>query len=300
MDQFTLPRHLAAAVERREARGEVDSDHARWIRSLPELVAEAAGRWGLDVGAPYDPGGQTAWVAPATTADGQPRVLKVGWRHIEAQHEAAGLRDWNGDGSVLVYDAHDDPSANTSSLLLERCEPGTTLKDRPEEEQDEVIATILRGLWREPSGSTAYRTLTEMCDQWADEFEVKRPRWPADLDDGLAREGIALFRELPRTAPGPGMVICTDLHGDNILAATRMPWLVIDPKPHVGDPHYDVLQHMLNCKGRLRVDARGLAVRMADLAGLDRERVVLWLFARCVQEAPGWPWTVDVAKALAP
>lgn len=300
MEHVTLPRLLAEALGRQEARGETDSPRAAWLRSLPDRVAAAAGEWTLTLDHPYEPGGQTAWVAPATTADGQPRVLKVGWRHIEAQHEADGLRDWNGDGSVIVYDAADRPAENTTWLLLERCVPGTTLKSRPEEEQDEIIASTLRDLWREPSGATPYRTLTEMCDEWADEFEEKRPRWPTGLDEGMARAGIELFRELPRTATGPPLVICTDLHGDNVLAAERRPWLVIDPKPHVGDPHYDVLQHMFNCEGRMRAHPRELAHRMADLAGLDRERVVLWLFARCVQESPGWPWVADVAQRLAP
>ena len=30
--------------------------------------------------------------------------------------------------------------------------------------------------------------------------------------------------------------------------------MVIDPKPYVGDPAYDLLQHMLTCKGRLAAD----------------------------------------------
>ena len=37
----------------------------------------------------------------------------------------------------------------------------------------------------------------------------------------------------------------------------RRPWLLIDPKPYVGDPHYDVLQHLLNCD-RLLDDPIGL------------------------------------------
>jgi streptomycin 6-kinase len=40
------------------------------------------------------------------------------------------------------------------------------------------------------------------------------------------------------------VLLCTDLHADNILAALRAPWLVIDPKPYAGDPAYDVRQHM--------------------------------------------------------
>jgi streptomycin 6-kinase len=85
-----------------------------------------------------------------------------------------------------------------------------------------------------------------------------------------------------------------------VLAARREPWLVIDPKPYVGDPAYDVLQHMLNCRERLLVDPRALAGRMAALTGLDAERVELWLFARAVQESMNIPWIRPVVPRLAP
>jgi streptomycin 6-kinase len=107
-----------------------------------------------------------------------------------------------------------------------------------------------------------------------------------------------LFRALPVSAPTT-VLLCTDLHAGNILAASREPWLVIDPKPFAGDPCYDVLQHMLNCD-RLLTDPVGLAKRMAELLELDEERVLLWAFARCVQESPGWPGMDVVAAKLAP
>jgi hypothetical protein len=64
---------------------------------------------------------------------------------------------------------------------------------------------------------------------------------------------MALFRELPGAAASQ-VLLCTDLHGENILAAEREPWLVIDPKPYAGDPADDVLQHMLCCEARLATD----------------------------------------------
>jgi streptomycin 6-kinase len=138
-----------------------------------------------------------------------------------------------------------------------------------------------------------------MCAAWAGEFDREyAAAGPADrLDPGLARAGIALFRALPQSA---GCEACTDLHGDNILAALRRPWLVIDPKPYIGDPAYDVLQHMLNCEERLAADPGALALRMADLAGLDGDRVRQWLFARSVQESIGSPLMRHVAGRLAP
>ena len=108
-----------------------------------------------------------------------------------------------------------------------------------------------------------------------------------------------MFRSLPATAERE-VLLCTDLHAGNVLAAEREPWLVVDPKPYVGDPTYDVVQHLLNCPERLTVDPVGLVARLAELLDLDRERLRLWLFARCVQESPDWPNLVDIARRLAP
>lgn len=85
----------------------------------------------MEFGKPFQPGGQTAWVAPARSDAGGDLVLKVAWRHTEAAHEADGLREWNGEGAAQLHatDEFDD----TTALLLERCVPGTTLASRPEE-----------------------------------------------------------------------------------------------------------------------------------------------------------------------
>ena len=252
----------------------------------------------MTVGAPFEPGGRTAWVAPARTSSGDDVVVKVAWRHPEADHEPDGLRVWDGDGAIRVHAS--DEFDDTSALLVERCVPGTPLTLRSEPEQDTIIASLLQRLWRDPPPGHRFRPLQVMCDAWADEFEQKTATKPVDLDPGLTRDGIILLRTLPTTAQRH-VLLCTDLHAGNVLAAEREPWLMIDPKPYVGDPHYDVLQHLLNCDERLHVDPRGLARRMADLAGLDRDRVLLWLFARCVQQSTDWPAPLaDIARRIAP
>ena len=187
-------------------------------------------------------------------------------------------------GAVRVHAAR-EVDDETTALLIERCVPGEPLAGRPESEQDGVIAGLLPRLWREPGRDKNFRPLQQMCDAWADSAERKLASRPTSIDAGLAREGIALFRLLPRTAERH-VLVCTDLHAGNVLAAEREPWLVIDPKPYVGDPTYDPVQHLLNCEERLRHDPVGLARRLADLCGVDSERLVLWLFARCVQESP--------------
>jgi streptomycin 6-kinase len=280
-------------------RGLIQDDVRRdWIARLPVLVNDAVSRWSLDeVGDPFQPGGQTAWVAPVRIGANFDLVLKIGWPHTEAAHEAAGLSEWGGEGAVQLHGSAE--LGDTIALLIERCTPGTSLADQPETKQDVIIAELLQRLWREPQQASPFRPLQFMCDQWAKEFEQKLAAEPGNLDPGLARESVELFRSLPTTAER-NVLLCTDLHAENVLAAEREPWLVIDPKPYVGDPTYDPLQHMLNCDQRLSIDPRGLASHMADLLGLDSERLLLWLFARLVQESPGCPMFAEVARRIAP
>jgi streptomycin 6-kinase len=283
---FALPRDLLRDEERHD-----------WIAALPDIVKHLTDRWSIvEVGDPFQPGGQSAWVAPVRLGDDSNLVLKIAWRHTEAAHEAAGLRVWDGQGAVRLHASAEFD--HSSALLIERCMPGTSLARQPEVYQDAVIASLLHRLWQHPP-SEPFRPLQVMCDQWADEFEVKIAAGLGSVDSGLARAGIELFRSLPSTADR-SVLLCTDLHAENVLAAQREPWLVIDPKPYVGDPTYDALQHILNCDDRLRSDPRALCRRMSDLLDIDLERLLLWLFARCVQESPESPMLGEVARRLAP
>jgi streptomycin 6-kinase len=288
---FSIPAALIDSCRR--------NGHEDWLAGLPAQIVELSSRWSLEVGEPFQPGGQTAWVAPARTASFGDVVLKVGWRHMEAEDEAAGLREWNGEGAVRVF-ADEQLNSTTSALLLERCRPGITLAQQPDEEQDVVVAGLLGRLWRIPSDEHRFRPLQQMCDHWADGFERKRAEGRSGvIDPGIAREGVALFRTLPSSAPYEWL-LCTDLHAENVLAAEREPWLVIDPKPFVGDPTYDALQHHLNCRDRLVADPEALATRMAGLLGLDRRRLLLWLFAYCVVQSVDFPWMLGVAERIRP
>jgi streptomycin 6-kinase len=291
LSSFPVPSLLAEYVA-----SLADPVRTRWLDDMPQLVASIAERWGLTFDGPYQPGGHCSWVAPAYTRAGERLVLKVGWEHPEAIAEASGLRLWDGNGAVRLHAA--EKLADSAVLLLERCEPGTQLSSVPEPEQDEVIAGIMRRLWREPPAGHEFPVLQAMCDDWADRFEADADR-PRLLDPGIERAGIELFRTLPATADRQ-VVIATDLHAENVLAAEREPWLAVDPKPHIGDPTYDPLQHMLNCD-RLGTDPVGLTRRMAGLLDLDADRLQLWLFARCVvQDTSEWPELADVAIRLAP
>jgi streptomycin 6-kinase len=288
--RLPLPPALVAAA--------ADEGRTGWLATLPGTVARLSRAWSLTVQAPFIPGGQTAWVAPVRDRTGTGRVLKVAWRHPEGEHEADGLQAWAGHGAVGVYAVERTP--DTIALLLERCRPGTPLSARPEPEQDEVIAGLLRRLWIAPPAGHPFRSLAAMCAQWADEFAGQVAARPTVVDPGLAREGLALLRALPADA-ADAVLLVTDLHAGNVLSAEREPWLVCDPKPHAAAPcdaSYDGVQHLLNCTERLQADPAGLANRMAGLLEVDPVRLRRWLFARCVLESPGEPALADVARRL--
>src|SRR5690242_11259808 len=159
-----LPRNLVEAARHN------GPQFATWLAELPSVVAGLAEQWALRVGPPFQPGGVTAWVTPATDEAGADWVLKVGWKHYEAEHEADGLRFWAGRGAVQLAKVDD----LTGAMLLERCRPGTSLQALPEPEQDLVVAELLPRLWQSPPPGHPFRPLAQMCAQWADGFEQRQ------------------------------------------------------------------------------------------------------------------------------
>lgn len=88
-------------------------------------------------------------------------------------------------------------------------------------------------------------------------------------DAELAAEAITLGLKLAESQPKKVL-----LHGDfypgNVLASQREPWLVIDPKPLIGDPAYDLAQWIHNryfaasLKANAAAVLRDQIVRFAD------------------------------------
>lgn len=108
--------------------------------------------------------------------------------------------------------------------------------------------------------------------------------YPTLIDPGHIRAARGVQRSLPSDAADQ-VLLFTDLHGDNVLGAQRSPWLAIDPKPHIGDPAFDLVMHIGTSYSRMTSDPAALAARMAALTDVDASRVQLWLFARAVAEA---------------
>ncbi len=262
----------------RENVGGLD-DGAAWLDRIPERVEEISRRWELRLDPPFERGVSCAWVAPCRTAEGRDAVLKLGFPHMEARDEIGGLAFWQGDPTVELL-RHD---RDANAMLLEQCRPGLPLSEEPEGAQDEILASLLKRLWRPVAGTLGFRPLGDMVEAWSrSALEKAAPHRRA-----LVEEAVAAGRRLLDADDRP-VLLATDLHAGNVLRAEREPWLVIDPKPFVGDRCYDGTQHLLNGPERMRRAPLEAIRRFADLLEVDEARLRAWTFVRvALHEFPG-------------
>ena len=206
---------------------------------------------------------------------------------MEAEGEVAALHLLDGDPTVRVLESDE----HVNAMLLERCNPGTSLRDLFQPDQDVIIAGLLKRFWRTPADPHPFRDLSVMIRSWIRETRAAESNWH---DVRLVEEGIEVFENLCDSSIS-STLLATDLHAGNVLRAQREPWLVIDPKPFIGDRAYDATQHLLNCRERMRSDPFGTLRRMADLLEVDYDRARLWLFARLAAE-PRADWDDELSQ----
>ena len=230
-------------------------------------IEELAEEWAFTLGEPYVPGAASEHVVRVELADGTPAVLKIGIPHHESEQEADALERWDGDGAVRLLGRDDARNA----LLLERCEPGTFLSDGAEDPLG-ILIDLLPRLWKDATG---FHTLIDEVEFW---------EMDGELGD-LARELAATQGEL--------VLVHQDLHGENVLAAEREPWLVIDPKPLAAEREFAVAPIVRSRElGHSREAALGRLDRLCVELGLDRERARLWTIVQTTA------WSDDAAVDL--
>jgi streptomycin 6-kinase len=245
------------------------SDQGRlWLDDLPRAVEESAAHWKLRLGEPF-PYAFTSLAIPGRMDDGRDVVLKVQHVDRETEHEALALRHWDGDGAILLLDQFPARDA----LLLERCIPGTPV---PPDKALEVLIGLLPHLWK-PATAPPFRTLADEATHWAANLSARR-----DVNPRLADAALDAIAQLA-TSQGEQVLLHQDLHGGNVLAAQREPWLVIDPKPLVGEREFGLgpIIRSLELGGGRRDVLRRLDHLTSEL-GLDRERARQWCIAQTV------------------
>jgi len=254
--------------------------HEAWLERVPELVRGCGERWDLRLGELY-PAGAAGYAARVELADGTGAVLKLSYPHRESEHEAAALELHAGAGAVRLLAS--DPERQ--AMLLERCEPGTPVWEIGGEAALDVIVGLLPRLWK-PAGEP-FRSLAEEAAWWLEDLPREWEVAGRPFERSLLDAGLDALRELS-ASQGEQVLVNQDLHGENVLAAQREPWLVIDPKPLLGEREFGLAPVVRSFElGDARRDVLYRLDRLSSELGLDRERARGWTIGQTLA------WAVD-------
>jgi streptomycin 6-kinase len=229
---------------------------ARLQRTASDIVRE----WGLTL----LPGQAGRYSNVAFTADGS--VLKVTpVEDDEADHEGDALALWDGQGAVRLLRR----DARRRALLIERALPGTDISNLPEEEATAAAVGVAMRLWRPARRGEPFRGIGE--------------RVAHDLGRTGTHELVPVAQRLFASM---SFAETTLLHGDyhhyNVLRSGDG-YVAIDPKPHVGEPEYDVAPFLWNPFGELpTLERTQRRISAFAAAGLDAERIRQWAIVRGV------------------
>jgi streptomycin 6-kinase len=278
-------------------------DWAAWVDRLPRLAGELLEEWRLRVDGATSHG-YCSLVLPVRSEE-EEAVLKLGFPDDESEHEHLALQHWHGDGAVRLLRA--DP--RRQALLLERAGPDdlTTVDDV---EACEVVGSSYQRLHRPPLPQV--RSLAGLCTTW--EQRLRSVPRGAPVPHRMVEQAASIARAF--TGPDTdSRLLHGDLHPAQVLAAARQPWLVIDPKPLNGDPHYELAPMLWNrwdeavASGDVRATVRRRFFTLVDAAWFDEDRARDWVVLRVVLNAvheldrptPDQDWittNIAVAKAV--
>jgi streptomycin 6-kinase len=222
-------------------------------------------------------GGEVALVFAVQTPHGE-AVLKLNPRIDGETDELAGeplaLELWSAAGAApRVLGSRDDGH----TILIERVRPGHNLRDTGAGAL-EIVTTLGRlcRLIHLDGQERRFRALRDGTDI---------DSWRRQLTGGRERDELERLLE-----PGDGdRLLHIDLHWLNALQGPAG-WLVIDPKPVVGDPHADVfafldgppLAQVPGGPKAARDQVRTLIDAYARASDLDRDRLEAWVRIRAL------------------
>jgi streptomycin 6-kinase len=268
--------------------------HAAWLERVPDLVKECVDEWGLRLGEPYV-AGAAGYTARADLPDGTPAVLKLIFPHREAEHEAEALKVWDGDGAVRLFAEDKDRWA----MLIERCEPGTQLAELDADAALDVLIGLLPRLWR--NAAEPFRPLVEEAAWWIEYLPREWERSGRSVDRRLVDAAVEALQTLS-VSQGEQVLLHQDLHGENVLAAQREPWLTIDPKPLIGEREFAVASIVRSFElGHSKRDVHNRLDRLTSELGLDRERARGWTIGQTMAwafDSTYHPTHVDTVRWL--
>ncbi len=233
----------------------------KWVHELPARCAESAEKWGLTNLTPV-PNMTFNFVAKGVQGD-RSIVLKISCDLHTFVQEKKALTHFRGKGMAALL-SHDD---QRRALLIERLDPGESLKDLEQPEAELIYADVVNEMHSKIRKENGFRHIRS----WLHSLDSAR-----DLPQDLCQQAIAIKEHLLRTAEQE-TVLHGDLHPDNIVQSDT--WKAIDPKGIIGEVAFEVAAF----------DYRG-NTNLPALLSIDPERYHQWVFVRGML---GAAWCVE-------
>ena len=100
-----------------------------------------------------------------------------------------------------------------------------------------MFVDLLPRLWK-PAGAP-FRPLADEAAWWAGSLSDDYERAGRPFERALLGAALEAIETLSRSQ-GEQVLVNQDMHADNVVRAEREPWLLIDPKPLVGEREFGV------------------------------------------------------------
>lgn len=199
-------------------------------------------------------------------------VLKLTLEDEETIDEARALAVWDGNGAVRLF------RSVPGAMLLERLDGERSLNDLPIAAATSVAAKLPL-------------QLSVPTSQDFMEMESYSQRSLNMAQERLKTLGQPFPEEWLTAPPRPrsSRLVNSDLHYENVLAGQRQDWLVVDPKPLLGDPEYAVAPLLWNRAEEN--DSRDRFEQIVREADLDRARALDWTLFRLLDY---WLWALEL------
>lgn len=278
---IVVPNRVRQRAEQSGAQAE------RWLKELPQLIADLERHWKLSIDQPLS-GGSSAYVAQAKTADGSGAVVKLGMPGSDFAEEIDTLVRARGRGYVRIRQFDYDRRA----ILLEQL--GASMEDLKltPERIITLLCTMLKQAWLTPlsagqmiaAAEYKAQTLAQLiADLWE---KLERPCSEELVSQSLefARRRMAAFD------PGRCVVVHGDPHPANALqvntsrVGAESGFVFVDPNGFLCEPEYDlgvVLRDwcsQLLAAPNVIVLARKYCRLLADESGFDEAIIWEWGF----------------------
>ena len=249
----------------------------RVAERLRATAQEVAREWGVRLGERLT-AGRFSYVAFA----GDEAVLKVvPVEDDEADHEADALALVDGDGAVRLL-RHDRARR---AILIERARPGDDASGLPEDDAIRVAIAAGKRFWRPAVRDRPFRWIGDHVPRWLDNAG----------DHYLVRQAKEIYATME---PSDSTLVHGDFHHHNLLRHGDT-WVVIDPKPMVGEPEFDVPTFLWNPIGNMptRESVERWIGAFAE-AGLDANLIRKWAIVRGTYQ--GLPLSRDLTAETSP